>query len=563
MPSLTKKIIRGRPYYYLRECKRVEGKPKIVWQQYLGSPADLVRRLAGPTPHRAVVREFAASAACVDIARQLDVAGIIDHHVPKRDGRGPSVGQYLLIAALNRCLAPRSKARLGAWYEQTVLPRLLGVRASQLSSQRFWDNMSRIDEQAIGRIERDLVQAAVAHFGLDLRCLLFDATNFFTFVDSFNLRSTLPQRGHSKEGRDNLRIIGLALLVTADGDVPLLHHCYEGNQHDATTFGQVVPEIARRCRELSQGLADITLVFDKGNNSEDNLATVAQAQIHFVGSLVPTQHSELLALPREKMRRLDKTQLPAVWSYRTKKTVFGAERTVLVTFNRPLFRAQVKTLRREITRRQRRLERLQTSLERSALKAVGKKATLAGTRNRVASILAARHMKELFTAKVQKGPRELPQLTWRFREKAWKRLQKTLLGKTILFTDREAWTDEQIVRGYRSQSHVESAFRSMKDPRCLTFRPVHHWTNQKLRVHALYCVIALLLLSLLRRKLGQAQIRLSLARMVERLADIREVTVLFHEAETKSSRARSVLSEIDAEQQNLIDVLDLARFRAK
>jgi transposase len=562
VPSLTKKIIRGRPYYYLRECKRVGGKPKIVWQQYLGSAADLVRRLAGPTPHRAVVREFAASAACVDIARQLDVVGIIDRHVPKRDARGPSVGQYLLIAALNRCLAPRSKAQLGAWYDQTVLPRLLHVRSSQLSSQRFWDNMSRVDEQAIARIERDLVQTAVARFGLDLRCLLFDATNFFTFVDSFNVRSTLPQRGHSKEGRDNLRIVGLALLVTADGDVPLLHHCYEGNQHDSTTFREVVPEIARRCREMSQGLADITLVFDKGNNSEENLAMVAQAQIHFIGSLVPTQHSELLAIRRDQMRRLEKAQLPAVWSYRTKKTVFGVERTVLVTFNRPLFQAQVKTLRREINKRQRRLQRLQASLERSARKAGGKKATLAGSRNRVGALLAARHMKELFTAKVWLDQRKLPKLSWHFREKAWKRLQKTLLGKTILFTDRDTWTDEQIVRGYRSQSHVESTFRSMKDPRCLAFRPVHHWTDQKLRVHALYCVIALVLLSLLRRKLGQAQIPLSLARMVERLSDIREVTVLFQEADAQSPRARSVLSEIDAEQQKMIDALDLTRFRA-
>jgi hypothetical protein len=42
LPSLTKKLIRGRPYYYLRECQRVDGKPKIIWQQYLGSPAELV-----------------------------------------------------------------------------------------------------------------------------------------------------------------------------------------------------------------------------------------------------------------------------------------------------------------------------------------------------------------------------------------------------------------------------------------------------------------------------------------------------------------------------------------
>jgi transposase len=560
MPSLTKKMIRGRPYYYLRECQRVDGKPKIVWQQYLGTPADLVERLAGPTPHTAVVREFGASAACVDIARQLDVAAIIDRHVPKRDARGPSVGQYLLIAALNRCLAPRSKARIGAWYEQTVLPRLLGVRSSQLTSQRFWDNMSRVDGHAIACIERELAQTAVAGFGLDLRCLLFDATNFFTFVDSFNLRATLPQRGHSKEGRDNLRIVGLALLVTADGEVPLLHHCYAGNQHDATTFGEVVSEIARRCREISQCVGDITLVFDKGNNSQDNMAMVADAQMHFVGSLVPTQHAKLLTVERKKMRRLDKAQLPAVWSYRAKMKVFGVERTVLVTFNRPLFQAQVETLRREINKRKRKLEQLQATLERGACQSRGKKATLDGTAKRIAAILSARHMKELFSASVRSSKGGLPKLTWRFNNKVWKKLQATLLGKTILFTDRDEWTDEQIVQGYRSQSHVESAFRGMKDPRCLTFRPVHHWTDQKLRVHALYCVIALMILSLLRRKLAQVKISASFARIVERLADIREVAVVFKEADTP--RARTVLSDIDAEQRKMLEALDLARFRA-
>ena len=562
MPSLTKKTIRGRPYYYLRECQRVDGKPKIVWQQYLGSPADLARRLQGPTPHRAVVREFGASAACVDVARQLDVAAIIDRCLPKRGTRGPSIGQYLLIAALNRCLAPSSKARLAAWYEQTVLPRLVGVRASQLSSQRFWDNMSRVDADAIASIERELAQAAVTRFGLDLNCLLFDATNFFTFVDSFNLRARLPQRGHSKEGRDNLRIVGLALLVTADGDVPLLHHCYAGNQHDATTFGDVVTEISQRCGELSQGVGDITLVFDKGNNSEDNLDMVAEAQLHFVGSLVPTQHQDLLAIGRDRMHRLDQTQLPAVWSYRTKKTVFGVERTVLVTFNRPLFQAQTKTLRREINKRQRKLERLQASLARSARKAGGKKPTLAGTRKKLTAILSGRHMKDLFVASVKPGTREIPKLTWRFNDKAWKRLQKTLLGKTLLFTDRDEWTDEQIVRGYRSQSHVESAFRAMKDPRCLTFRPVHHWTDQKLRVHALYCVIALMILSLLRRKLAQAQIPVSLARMVEQLSHIREVAVLFQKTGVGSPRARTVLSDLDDEQKRIFEALGLQRFRA-
>lgn len=563
MASLVKKIIRGRPYWYLRECQRVDGKPKIIWQKYLGTAADLARRLSDPKPQRAVIREFGACAACLGIARELDLVATVDRHVPKQGARGVSVGQYLLVATLNRCVAPRSKARLSAWYDKTVLPRLLRIRSSQLTSQRFWDNMNRVDEDAIVAIERELTEAAVARFELDLRCLLFDATNFFTFVDSFNTRSELPKRGHSKEGRDNLRIVGLALLVTADGDVPLLHHCYAGNQHDAVTFGAVVPEIARRCRELAGGTNDITLVFDKGNNSGDNLEAVAEGQLHFIGSLVPTQHPELLAIRRGQMRRLDKKQLPAVWSYRTRQTVFGVERTVLVTFNRPLFQAQSKTLRREIAKRQRKLARLQATLERWVHKTNGgKRPTLVATRKRVAAILTGRHMKQLFTAVVECGPHDIPKLDYGLNQDAWKNLQDTLLGKTILFTDRDDWTDEQIVRGYRSQSHVESAFRSMKDPHCLTFRPIHHWTDQMLRVHSLYCVMALMILSLLRRKLARAAIPVSITRMVEQLADIREVAVLLPGSDAPSPKASTVLSDRNAIQTAMLEALDLDHFRS-
>ncbi len=288
MASLTKKLIGGRPYYYLRECRRVHGKPKIVWQEYLGTPQQLVLRLTRPDPQEAVIREFGAVAATFHMAQQLDIVATIDRHIPKRGTQGPTVGQYLLLATLNRCVAPRSKAQIADWYEQTILPRLIGIQASQLSSQRFWDNMERVDPKAIVTIEREIAATAVSRFGLDL-----------------HNRAALAQRGHSKEGRDNLRLLGLALLITSDGDIPLLHHTYAGNQHDARTFASVAEELSQRCRVLGQGVQDITLVFDKGNNSEENLEAVEQGPFHFVGSLVPTQHPDLLTISRTSMHRLD------------------------------------------------------------------------------------------------------------------------------------------------------------------------------------------------------------------------------------------------------------------
>jgi len=562
MASLTKKIIRGKPYYYLRESKRVNGKPKIVSTIYLGPPQRLLDRLLRPEPAKVALSEFGASAAVFALAQALEVVATIDRHVPKRGGQGPSVGEYLLVAALNRCIAPCSKAQIGDWYAKTALRRLLPLTAGQLTSQRFWDNMARVTPEHIAIIEHDLARTAVARFGLDLRCLLFDATNFFTFLDSFNDRATLPQRGHSKEGRANLRLLGLALLVTSDGEVPLFHHTYAGNQHDAVTFKSVAEELLDRCRALTHGASDITLVFDKGNNSVDTLAIVGASSVHFVGSLVPTQHQDLLSISRKAMRRLDPTQLPAVWASRTRKVVFGVERTILCTFNHELFDAQTRTLAREIRKRKRKLQKLKTRLHRRHPGSRGKAPTVEGVQKQVKEILRGRHMADLFVVQVRKTRQGLPRLSFRFRQKAYRHLAATLLGKTIIFTDRTDWSDEQIVLAYRAQHHVEADFRRLKDPQYLTFRPTFHWTDQKLRVHAFYCVLALMMLNLLRRQLAQARIPLSVVKMMDLLADIREVTLLYPAPPgSKKPLARTVLSDMDPTQRKIVDVLGLERYR--
>jgi transposase len=562
MPSLTKKIIRGKPYYYLRECQRVDGKPKIVSTIYLGPPQSILDRLMRPEPAQVAIYEFGASAAVWDMAQAIDLLATMDRHVPKRGSQGPSVGQYILIAALNRCMAPCSKAQIADWYQKTALPRLLPLSNGQLTSQRFWDNMERVGAKQIAAIERDLARATVSRFGLDLHCLLFDATNFFTFLDSFNARAKLPQRGRSKEGRDHLRILGLALLVTSDGQVPLFHHTYAGNQHDSVTFHSVAEELLERCRSLAQGACDITLVFDQGNNSAENLEWVGNSPFHFVGSLVPTPHKDLLSISRKAMRRLDPTQLPTVRSYRTRKVVFGIERTILCTFNQELFDSQTQTLSREIAKRKRRLQELRTRLENRRNDSPGKAPTVEGVHKKVKEILRGRHMADLFAAQVRKNRAGLPRLSFRFRDKAYQHLRSTLLGKTLLFTDRTDWTDEQIVLAYRAQHHVEADFRRLKDPHYLTFRPAFHWTDQKLRVHAFYCVLALLMLNLLRRKLAQAGIPLSIAKMMDS-TNIHEVTLLYPGASgSQKPFARTVLADMDPTQRKIVETLGLERYRS-
>ncbi len=242
MPSLTKKIIRGKPYYYLRECQRVDGKPKIVSTIYLGPPQSILDCLMRPKPAQVAIYEFGSSAAVWDMAQALDLLATLDRHVPKRGSQGPSVGQYLLIAALNRCMAPCSKAQSPLGTRRRSCAASCPVERTTHQSAVLGQHGTRRC-QANRRHRTGCGRATVSRFVLDPHCLLFDATNFFTFLDSFNARAKLPQRGHSKEGRDNLRILGLALLVTSDGEVPLFHHTYAGNQHDSVTFHSVAEEL--------------------------------------------------------------------------------------------------------------------------------------------------------------------------------------------------------------------------------------------------------------------------------------------------------------------------------
>lgn len=571
MASLIKKIIRGRAYYYARECRRVDGKPTIVWQKYLGRADDIIAALAPPTPdpqrpaqtREAVITDFGAVVALFDLAQQLRLVDHIDRHVPKAS-TGPSVGTYLLLAAVNRCVAPCSKVQMARWFEGTALRRLLDVRPQQLTSQRFWDHMARVSPQAIERIERDLTDHLVRHFDIDVRRVLFDATNFFTFIDSFNYRCTLAQRGKSKEGRAALRIVGLALLVTADFHIPLCHQTYPGNQPDAPTFAGLTAELIDRHRRIAGQVESVTLIFDKGNCSTDNRQAVEASPYHFISALVPTYHPELLKIPAQRYHSLETDGLPGVSAYRTTKEVFGVERTVVVTYNEALFVAQSRTLLREIAKRQHQLGDLQARLLRHQKGEVrgGKRPTMAGVRKTIDGYLKARHMKELFEIDLSEHE-GLPVLTYHFRTAAWRDLQRTLLGKTILFTDQASWSDAEVVRGYRSQHQVESAFRCLKSPHHMSLRPQRHWTDQKIRVHVFYCVLALLLCSLLRRELHRKGIDCSIPALLEEPSQIREVGILTPgRSEGEPPRLEMSLSRLTEEQRQLHEALDLRRYVA-
>lgn len=563
MASIVKKKVRGHLYYYLVQSQRVNGKPRIVWQKYLGKAEDVARILAegtAPQPETVKVFEFGAVAALYSLAQQLKLVETIDAHVPKR-AQGASVGQYLLIATLNRCLAPKSKRQIAQWYASTSLHRWLGIKPELLTSQRFWDHMGYLGEQEIRQIEEELTRRIVETYHLDLRCLVYDTTNFFTYIDT-NTDSELPRRGKSKAKRNDLKQVGLALLVSTDFHVPLFHAPYAGNIHDSVEFKAVTTDLVDRYRLVSKECEHITLVYDKGNNSADNLAALQQSPYHFVGSLVPSQHKDLLAIPRQEFTPLVGERFEGVYAHRTQKKVFGVERTVVVTFNEALLTGQMQGIHANLQKTMAALEQLRQKLKDRAEGKVtrGKAPTAQSTLALVRRLLAKRHTSGLIRVEImEKTSQRKPQieLSYALDQEALQNLKEHSLGKTILFTDNSSWTTEEIVAAYRGQSAVEDAFKRMKDPHFLSWSPMFHWTDQKIRVHAFYCVLALTICSLLRRELHGLGIELSIPAVLEMLSNIHEVALVYPGRGRRKNPL--VLSERNQLQQKIFDALHLEK----
>jgi len=559
MASLTKKIIKGRAYYYLRETARVGGRSKVVRTVYLGRAEDIERRLSGSGPSEpkaVVVRSFGAAAAALKIASELDLAGTIDRALGGARG-DPSVGEMIALAAINRAVCPRSKRQLGDWHGRTALGRLLPYPARSLSSQRFWDAMHVVCDEAIAAAETEIVKRAIERYEIELEPLVFDTTNFATFVDSGNARNTIAQRGHAKGGRRDLRLVGLALCVALDANVPLCHQPYEGNRNDATEFPHALALIRERLGALGLSpdeLAQLTLIFDKGNNSKTNQALADELGLGIVGSLVGSHHPELLAVERERFRAL--AGVPGTRVYRTRIEVYGRERTVLVSHSQQFAVKQTRSFAQTLAKALRELEELKGVIARGKHRMDERALT-----ERIARILKRRWLKEVVNVE-----HDLAAATLRFHpdQAALERVGERAFGKRIIFTDRDHWTDEQILAAYRAQSKAERAFRQMKDTEFASFSPAHHWTDQKLRVHAFYCTLALMIVTLIARQIRQAGIELEGLPLGSKLAmrllsEINETTLIYPPAGGRQGRPRvhTTLAEIDDTQRQLYDALDL------
>jgi transposase len=441
-----------------------------------------------------------------------------------------------------RACAPRSKRAFADWAATTYLPELMKFAAADLTSQHFWDQMNVMPLEKLPEIEQALVQEVIRIEQLQLQALAYDTTNFYTHIASTNPRAELPQRGHNKQGRHDLRQMGLALVVDQVTQLPLAHVLYEGARSDMKTFADFLKPVRKHLLELTGRPDQLTLVFDAGSSSRQNL----EGMQHYVTAVRPSSHLALLEEAAEKLSEVHLTGGGAARAWRTSRMIAGSKRAVVVVFSPKLHAGQLRGLHQTLAKSWREFEEMGSFVRTNAEAA----------KRKLEKLRKRQYLRSLFCYRIDReGTGPIRVCAW----SDWleyQRLDKRYFGLRVLITDRAEWTTAQIIEAYRGQSKVEAAFRDLKDPRMLATRPQFHWTDHKLHVHAFVCVMAYLLVTLLHRRAQQkAAFDGGPRRLLAELAEVRCCRLIDMTGRKGRPRVRSQLEETGDQLRTLAETL--------
>jgi transposase len=525
---------KGRPYLYVREIARVDGKPKVVSQIYIGSPARVADLASGTEkgPVKIKVEEFGALWIAQQMDQDIGLAAIIDDIVPRAAREtGPTIGEYFLYCIWNRMVDAVSKNRLSRWYARTAVQQIRPVDIGELTSQRYWEKWDRASEKTLQKIAQTFFKRIWQLASPNADCLLFDTTNCYTFLAS-DTETDLARRGKNKDGRHHLRQIGLGLLVARDSRLPLYYSVYPGNVHDSKQFEAIMDEMFGIVCGLHKTKERLTVVIDKGMNSENNYTWIDDhARIHFVTTYSTYFAQELATTPLDRFEPVDtvknkqliEAEKPEdqLLAYRTRGEYWGKQRAVVVTYTPATARKQNYTFQSKLETIRQQLLMMRSKVREKAPRWKKQKVI----QERYVRLCERLHVSSDFYTLSFEHAKD--GLSMSFRKDVYQITKKqAMFGKNIIITDNTDWTTRGIVEASLDRWQVEDRFRLSKNDGLVGTRPVRHWTDSKIRCHLFTCVAAMTYLRRLELKLSSAGISRTAEDVMEDMQHLYSVLTL-------------------------------------
>jgi Transposase len=550
MVFLRKKLVKGKPYWYIVEAARVDGKVKTVFQVYLGSAEKILemKRQCESLPYIKLKSfEYGKLAALLHVSEELEFVDIVNKHTTKKSIDGLSVGEYLLLDIMGKSHGILSENGIEDWFKKSSLAFMWNF-PHKLSCQNFLNQMSYIDSDTMKNIEGDLCRILVEK-GFTPSILFVDESNWFTYATNYDDKSELLHKGYNKKHRKDKNQICVALASNKD-NIPFIHETYPGNVPDSEEFSGIIDKIITRLTELNICSENLVLVFDKGNNSKDNIEKVT-SKMSFVGAVKANQAEELLDVPLSKYEYLYKNSKGnEIFGYRTKHQFYGTEFTTVITYNKGTYKLQKSTYETNKSKTIDQLEDLERRLESSK----GKARIRSSVEREVADIILKKYRSvikyEIF--EVPEGKKK-PQLRFWIDEENEKKCEKTF-GKNILFTDKQRWQTKKIVKTYNSKSLVEDDFKLLNDHLLVPVGPVYHHTDENIRVHVFLAMIGLLFYRYLAWETNIYGF--SMKQLIEKLSEIKIAVV----QERESKKSKIIVEEMDTKQASLFSFLSMEKY---
>lgn len=516
MVGLTRRKVKGKLYWYAIKSARVNGKPRVVWQKYLGTAeriTNCIIRSREEGDIKIKTMPLGTVAAMASINDELDLIGIIDRNTDKKSMEGLTVGQYLLLQLMGRAEGNLSRKAIAEWYPDSVAKLLLAT-PHKMNAKNLLRHLDYLTEEKIHAVEDELA-LKLKSLGLVPNKVLWDTTNFFTQIEK---GEHIPRKAHSKEKRNDKNLIGVGLAVSSE-NIPFFHETYEANKHDSQVFSEVLDAIVQRLKKLDVDTKQAVMIMDKGNNSDENIIDVLR-RTHIIGTLKADQSKDYLEVPMGEYSPIGDD----IVAYRTNGTHYGEEFTIVVTFNARTEKKQRLTYEKNKMDILEELSQLKDKVE--LRKRRGRKWTLNRAIRAIVDIIPI-HMRAVFEYDVKKKVGRGGGLLVEYNVNPEKeRLRRLSFGKIIHFTDLHEWSNQQISESYNSKYQIEDDFKWLKDKLLVPVKPVHVRKDEHIRAHVFICLMGLLFYRYIQFKLRKAGLNHTTKELSEILENIRLALVV-------------------------------------
>jgi transposase len=319
---------------------------------------------------------------------------------------------------------------------------------------------------------------------------------------------------------------------------------------DAEEFPEALHQIRTLLKRNQIAPDTVTLVLDKGSAALANTLELEKAGVGWISAL-PWNQAPAELRSRQQLTPLS-SQEPGVSAASQTMLVHLKEYLCVVKYSAPFASEQLHNLTTSVSKAMQSLRRLARDLQGQSPSLMEK-----GMLGKIARWLSPQHVRDLIHHQLEKHDGRW-HLQFSFDHQAMEQLMANRLGRTVLLTNHLDWTPEQVVTAYSGQQHIEQVFRGLKDGDWLGWGPMHHWTDQKIRVHAFYCMLGISLLQYVKRQAQAAWPGLSTEQLLDQLRQIEKYNLLYPPQGNKGpNRVASVLSKLTLTQQRLAQELDL------